>query len=241
MQMTQWGPATMFRTCRLMLLVLSLGSVAFLASSAMAEDRVRSAHHDEALVFFAEGELERAIEAARQAWTESRETFGAEDTLTFEAEVLWLVLRIHEKVVAGLPPDDLTTRLLAIKDKSIVRREIAYEMTWRYGPPAKEWPTATHVILTYVSHPNYFEGIYSSELAGHLETLGGGRVCVVMSVTYNAIGEDISRRTIEIGGMTRWKSASSYVGRQGNQRDFPSPWDQVDQRDAQCPGDGENR
>ena len=167
--------------------------------------------------------------------------FGPEDTRTFEAEELWLIIRIHERDAAGLSYDDLFPRLWAIEDKSIVRREIAYEMTWHYGERGEQWPNAKHIILTYVSNPNYYIGIYSSELADHLDTLREDQICVVLSVTYNAIGESKSYRIIEIGGMTRWKSSFSYGGGGGAQGALPAPWEQpweqVKQRDARCLSD----
>ena len=167
--------------------------------------------------------------------------FGPEDTRTFEAEELWLIIRIHERDAAGLSYDDLFPRLWAIEDKSIVRREIAYEMTWQYGERGTQWPNTKHIILTYVSNPNYYIGIYSSELADHLDTLRGNRICLVLSVTYDAIGESKSYRIIEIGGMTRWKSSFSYGGGGGAQGALPAPWEQpweqVKKRDARCLSD----
>jgi len=141
---------------------------------------------------------------------------------------LWLIIRIQERHAAGLSYDDLFPRLWAIEDKSIVRREIAYEMTWHYGEPGEQWPNAKHIILTYVSNPNHYIGIYSSELADHLETLREDRICVVLSVTYDAIWEAKSYRIIEIGGMTRWKSSYSYLAGGGVAQGaaLPAPWEQ---------------
>ena len=231
----------MLQICHLFLFVLSLGNIALLVGSAMAEERVRSARFAEAWALFEERKLERAIDVAHQAWMESQEAFGPEDMRTFEAEELWLIIRIQERHAAGLSYDDLFPRLWAIEDKSIVRREIAYEMTWHYGEPGEQWPNAKHIILTYVSNPNQYIGIYSSELADHLETLLGNRICVVLSVTYDAIWEAKSYRIIEIGGMTRWKSIYSYAAGGGAQGALPAPWeqpwDQVEQRDARCLSD----
>jgi len=218
----------MLKICHLLLFVLSLGNIALLVGSAMAEERVRSARFAEAWALFEERKLERAIVVAHQAWTESREMFGPEDMRTFEAEELWLIIRIQERDAAGLSYDDLFPRLWAIEDKSIVRREIAYEMTWHYGEPGEQWPNAKHIILTYVSNPNRYIGIYSSELADHLDTLRGNRICVVLSVTYDAIWEAKSYRIIEIGGMTRWKSSYSYLAGGGVAQGaaLPAPWKQ---------------
>ncbi|MCZ6861402.1 MAG: hypothetical protein O7I42_14205 [Alphaproteobacteria bacterium] len=233
----RWNDTAMRKMCHLLLFILSLGNIALLVGSAVAEERVRSARFAEAWALFEERKLERAIDIAHQAWTESREAFGPEDMRTFEAEELWLIIRIHERHAAGLPYDDLFPRLWAIEDKSIVRREIAYEMTWHYGEPGDQWPNAKHIILTYVSYPNYHEGIYSSELADHLETLGRDRICVVFSVTHDAIGEHKSHRIIEIGGITRWKSRFSYLNSVGAQGALPLPWEQVEQRDVRCLSD----
>jgi len=233
----------MRKICRLLLYVLSLGNIALLVGSAMAEERVRSARFAEAVALFEELKWERAIVVAHQAWMESREMFGPEDMRTFEAEELWLIIRIHERHAAGLSYDDLFPRLWAIEDKSIVRRENAYEMTWHYGEPGEQWPNAKHIILTYVSYPNKHEGIYSSELADHLETLRGDRICVVITVTYDAIGEHKSHRIIEIGGMTRWKSSYSYLAGGGVAQGvalptpWEQPWEQVEHRDARCLSD----
>ena len=218
----------MLKICHLLLFVLSLGNIALLVGSAMAEERVRSARFAEAVALFEELKCERAIVVAHQAWMESREMFGPEDMRTFEAEELWLIIRIQERDVEGLSYDDLFPRLWAIEDKSIVRREIAYEMTWHYGEPGEQWPNAKHIILTYVSNPNHYIGIYSSELADHLETLREDRICVVLSVTYDAIWEAKSYRIIEIGGMTRWKSSYSYLAGGGVAQGaaLPAPWEQ---------------
>ncbi len=216
----------MLKIRHLLLFVLSLGNIALLVGSAMAEERVRSARFAEAVALFEELKWERAIVVAHQAWMESREMFGPEDMRTFEAEELWLIIRIQERDVAGLSYDDLFPRLWAIEDKSIVRREIAYEMTWHYGEPGEQWPNAKHIILTYVSNPNHYIGIYSSELADHLETLREDRICVVLNVTYDAIWEAKSYRIIEIGGMTRWKSSYSYAAGGGAQGALPAPWGQ---------------
>jgi hypothetical protein len=218
----------MLKICHLLLFVLSLGNIALLVGSAMAEERVRSARFAEAIALFEELKWERAIVVAHQAWMESREMFGPEDMRTFEAEELWLIIRIQERDVAGLSYDDLFPRLWAIEDKSIARREIAYEMTWHYGEPGEQWPNAKHIILTYVSNPNHYIGIYSSELADHLETLREDRICVVLSVTYDAIWEAKSYRIIEIGGMTRWKSSYSYLAGGGVAQGaaLPAPWGQ---------------
>jgi len=218
----------MLKIRHLLLFVLSLGNIALLVGSAMAEERVRSARFAEAVALFEELKWERAIVVAHQAWMESREMFGPEDMRTFEAEELWLIIRIQEGDAAGLSYDDLFPRLWAIEDKSIVRREIAYEMTWHYGEPGEQWPNAKHIILTYVSNPNHYIGIYSSELADHLETLREDRICVVLSVTYDAIWEAKSYRIIEIGGMTRWKSSYSYLAGGGVAQGaaLPAPWEQ---------------
>ncbi len=218
----------MLKIRHLLLFVLSLGNIALLVGSAMAEERVRSARFAEAVALFEELKWERAIVVAHQAWMESREMFGPEDMRTFEAEELWLIIRIQERDAEGLSYDDLFPRLWAIEDKSIVRREIAYEMTWHYGEPGEQWPNAKHIILTYVSNPNHYIGIYSSELADHLETLREDRICVVLSVTYDAIWEAKSYRIIEIGGMTRWKSSYSYLAGGGVAQGaaLPAPWEQ---------------
>ena len=218
----------MLKICHLLLFVLSLGNIALLVGSAMAEERVRSARFAEAVALFEELKWERAIVVAHQAWMESREMFGPEDMRTFEAEELWLIIQIQERDVEGLSYDDLFPRLWAIEDKSIARREVAYEMTWHYGEPGEQWPNAKHIILTYVSNPNHYIGIYSSELADHLETLREDRICVVLNVTYDAIWEAKSYRIIEIGGMTRWKSSYSYLAGGGVAQGaaLPAPWEQ---------------
>lgn len=239
LELPRWNGTAMPRICSLLLLVLSLGTIALLVGSAMAEERERSARFDEAVALFAEGDLTRAIEVAHQAWTESREAFGPEDRRTFEAEELWLRLRILDRDAAGLSYDDVALRLWAIKEKSIIRREIAHEMTWHYGEPGNKWPNAKHIILTFVSNPNYYEGIYSSDLADHLGTFPGDRICVVFRVTYDAVGKSKGHLIIEIGGLTQWKSKFSYTGKRGAEDGLPSPWQHGDHRHSRCPSDTE--
>lgn len=218
------------------LLVLFLFAVSLPFGSMLAAEKLRSPRFDEAAALFADRDLARAIEVARQAWTESRESFGPEDARSFEAEGLWLTARIHYRHEAGLPYDDLALRLLAIREKSIVRRNEAHEMTWHYGKPGKEWPDSKHIILTHLSHPNYSEGIYSPDLSGYLESLSSNRLCVVFEVTYDAVGETIGYNMIEIGKLTRWKSDSSYTNHRGAGRAVSSPWKYDGKNDSVCPG-----
>lgn len=224
------GPWNMF------LLVLFLCAVSLPLGSLSAAEKLRSPRFDEAAALFADRKLARAIEVAHQAWIESRESFGPEDVRSFEAEGLWLTARIHQKHAAGLPYDDLVQRFLAIREKSIVRRNEAHEMTWRYGKPGKEWPDTKHIILTHLSHPNYFEGIYSPDLAGYLESLPSNRLCVVFEVTYDAVGKTIGYNMIEIAKLTRWKSDWSYGSRRGAGKAVSSPWQYEDKNDSVCPG-----
>lgn len=218
------------------LLVLFLCAASLPLGSLSAAEKLRSPRFDEAAALFADRDLPRAIEVARQAWTESLESFGPEDARSFEAEVLWLTARIHHIHAAGLPYDDLVQRLLAIREKSIVRRNEAHEMTWHYGKPGKEWPDTKHIILTHLSHPNYFEGIYSPDLAGYLESLPSNRLCVVFEVTYDAVGKTIGYHMLEIAKLTRWKSDYSYASRRVAGKAVSSPWQYEGENDSVCPG-----
>jgi len=117
-------------------------------------------------------------------------------------------------------------------------------MTWRYGDPAKEWPSAKHVILTFVEHPDHYIGIYSSDLGDYLETLPSRRVRVVFEVSPVFGGMDgadwisplkildlvigrlrgnIWYHEVQIGNLTHWRSDFSYGGHNGNLES--SPWE----------------
>lgn len=122
-------------------------------------------------------------------------------------------------------------------------RRVVHEMTWRYGEPAKEWPSAKHVILTFGEYPDHSIGIYSSDLGAYLESLPSVRVRVVfevspvlggmhgadwinpMKILNLVIGRlrgNIWYHEVRIGNLTRWCSDFSYGGHEGNYA--PSPW-----------------
>lgn len=123
-------------------------------------------------------------------------------------------------------------------------RRLKFEMTWRYGPPAKEWPASKHIILTFVEFPDHYVGIYSPDLGDYLESLPSDRVRVVFEVSpvfggmhggdwvnpvklfdlvVGRLRGHVWYNTVQIGTLTRWRSDGGYGGSRGNPR--PSPWD----------------
>jgi len=122
-------------------------------------------------------------------------------------------------------------------------RRVIHEMTWRYGDPAKEWPSAKHVILTFVEHPDHYIGIYSPDLGSYLESLPGHRVRVVFEVSpvfggmrgpdwinpfkildlvIGRLRGSVWHHEVQIGDLTKWRSDFSYGGHEGNSD--ASPW-----------------
>lgn len=122
-------------------------------------------------------------------------------------------------------------------------RRAVHEMTWRYGEPAKEWPSAQHVVLTFVGYPDHYIGIYSSDLGDCLETLPSRRVRVVFEVSpvfggmhgadwinplkifalvIGRLRGNVWYHEVQIGNLTRWRSDFSYGGHKGIYD--PSPW-----------------
>ena len=123
-------------------------------------------------------------------------------------------------------------------------RQVPHEMIWEYGEPAKEWPAAKHVVLTFAEYPDYYIGIYSSDLGNYLETLPSHRVRVVFEVSpvfggmhgadwmnplkvldlaVGYLRGNVWYHEVRIGDLTKWHSDFSYGGHQGNPG--PSPWD----------------
>jgi hypothetical protein len=120
----------------------------------------------------------------------------------------------------------------------------SFEMTWRYGPPAKEWLASKHVILTFVKFPDHYIGIYSQDLGDYLESLPSDRVRAVFELSpifggmHGADWDNPFRlfefvpgrlrgrvwyNVVQIGEVTRWRSDGGYGGTSANPR-F-SPWD----------------
>jgi len=123
-------------------------------------------------------------------------------------------------------------------------RRVVHEMTWQYGEPAPEWPSAQHVVLTFVEYPDHYVGIYSSDLGDYLETLPGSRVRVefevspvfggmhgadwinplkILDLVIGRLRGSVWYHEVRIGNLTQWRSAFSYSGHKGNVK--PSPWD----------------
>lgn len=118
------------------------------------------------------------------------------------------------------------------KDELVVK-----EMTWSYGEPVNELPSAKHVILTFVEYPEIFVGIYSDDLDDYLESLPTKKIKVHFKISYifggrkpydwlnpftaiaitkaRIVGDEWSH--IErIGELTRWQMYFGYMGSKGN-------------------------
>ena len=122
-------------------------------------------------------------------------------------------------------------------------RRVVQEMTWRYADPAKEWPSAKHVVLTFVGYPDHYIGIYSPDLGDYLESLPNNRVRVVFEVSpvfggmhgadwisplkifdlvIGRLRGTVWYHEVRIGDLTKWHSDFSYGGHNGNLES--SPW-----------------
>jgi len=114
---------------------------------------------------------------------------------------------------------------------------ITKEMTWGYGEPVAELPSAKHVMLTFVEYPEVFVGMYSDDLGGYLESLPTKKVKVRFKISYVFGGREpydwlnpVQAVTIvksylldqewsrieSIGERTRWQMYFSYMGSRGN-------------------------
>jgi hypothetical protein len=123
-------------------------------------------------------------------------------------------------------------------------RRVVHEMTWQYAEPAKEWPAAKHIVLTFVEYPDQYIGIYSPDLGDYLATLPSRRVRVVFEVSpvfggmhgadwinpskildlvIGRLRGDVWSHQVRIGDLTQWHTDVSYTGRHGNSSS--SPWD----------------
>jgi hypothetical protein len=98
-----------------------------------------------------------------------------------------------------------------------------FEMTWRNEPDPQR-PDLGHIILTFVNFPNYYVGIYSSDLGRYLESLPTDRVTVVFAVTRD-LGDVRGYQEVQIGDLRSWHAGGGHGGRSGNYRpDEPTPW-----------------
>jgi hypothetical protein len=123
-------------------------------------------------------------------------------------------------------------------------RRVVHEMTWQYAEPAKEWPAAAHIVLSFVEYPDQYIGIYSPDLGDYLATLPSRRVRVVFEVSpvfggmhgadwinpskildlvIGRLRGDVWSHQVRIGDLTQWHTDVSYTGRHGNSSS--SPWD----------------
>jgi hypothetical protein len=121
------------------------------------------------------------------------------------------------------------------------RRE-GFEMTWRYGPPAKEYPASRHIILTFVKFPDHYIGIYSPDLGDYLKSLPSDRVRVTFEISpifggmhggdwlnpfrlFELVAGRLRGRVwynaVQIGELTRWRSEGGYGGARGNPHSSP--------------------
>jgi len=98
-----------------------------------------------------------------------------------------------------------------------------FEMTWRYEPFPKR-PDLKHIILTFVDFPNYYIGIYSSDLGRYLESLPADHVTVVFEVTRD-LGGVRGYQEVQIGDLRKWHEGGGHGGRKGNYNpNDPTPW-----------------
>jgi hypothetical protein len=104
-----------------------------------------------------------------------------------------------------------------------VTTEESFEMIWRYEPFPQR-PDLRHIILTFADFPNYYVGIYSSDLGQYLERLPSGRVKVVFAVTRD-LGDVRGYQEVQIGDLRSWNASGGHGGRTGNYRPGePTPW-----------------
>lgn len=100
-----------------------------------------------------------------------------------------------------------------------------FQMTWSYGEPSEKRPELKHIILTFVDHPNYYVGIWSSDLHLYLEKLPAKEVPVVFRVTTD-FGNVRGYQEIQIGELKKWNESGGHGGHRGNyDPKEKSPWD----------------
>ncbi len=123
-------------------------------------------------------------------------------------------------------------------------RRVERRMTWHYGEPAPQWPSAKHIVLTFVDYPHEFVGVYSPDLGPYLESLRSRQVQVVFEISpvyggmhgidwinpvklldlgVGRVRGTVWYNAVQVGDLTRWRSDFSYGGRKGIGRG--SPWD----------------
>lgn len=100
-----------------------------------------------------------------------------------------------------------------------------YPMTWSYGEPSERHSTLKHIVLTFVDYPNYYVGIWSSDLHLYLERLPTKEMPVVFRVTTD-FGNVRAYQEIQIGELKKWDESGGHGGRIGNyDPKEKSPWD----------------
>lgn len=100
-------------------------------------------------------------------------------------------------------------------------------MTWTITPAPANRDLEPEVVLTFDEYPNHSVGIFSDDLAEHLETHSEEGVKVVFVVTSD-YGKVRGFDTVEIGGLTDWVSPNGYYSVSGGGNDVSdssSPWD----------------
>lgn len=101
-----------------------------------------------------------------------------------------------------------------------VQSVVEEKMTWGYGI-ATDDTTQTHTIFRFVDYPEYVIGVYSSDLAEKLETVGQDIVDVKIIVTTD-FGVMRGFQIAQIGPITQWKGTNSYSS--GTDANKAPPW-----------------
>ena len=205
-------------------LLVAVALFGFVSVAASTDDASWKTSYTKAEAFFQAGQFEQASSAAKKVWERAESEFGSDDVRTYGSEMLWLATQMYGAQARGGELDEeLMRRMAFIQDKAVIRREIAFEMTWRYGDPAKEWPLSKHIILTFVDYPNHHVSIYSPDLDEYLESLETDRVRVVFEVTYEPTGDKMrGYHEVQIGELKGWRSEWGGGGTTGEY--VPSPW-----------------
>lgn len=106
------------------------------------------------------------------------------------------------------------------------RETETYAMTWRVQSVRAGDCQLTEVVLTYRDFPDYEVGVFSEELARHLQGLGKEVVTAELEVTYD-LWWMRSYRLVHVEGMAATGSRGGYHdnGRDDGLREGRSPWD----------------
>lgn len=166
-----------------------------------------------------------AEQKAKEVLATAEKTFGAESTYVGKAlYILGAIYHAQGKKEAAL---EVMKRAQKISNSNIQKHQMTFNMAWRYGNIAPEWPKAQHIILTFVDYSNHYFGIYSNdEFRQYLESLPKGPVPVVLEVSYDtSLKKVVSHNILQIGELKKWQSFNSYTGNSGDYS--PAPYEEV--------------